>query len=898
MPILMSITAGTLLGRYEIRSMIGAGGMGEVYRAHDPKLQREVAVKILPLAVSQDPARLQRFEQEAHAASRLNHPNILSIYDVGAHDGISFIVSELLEGETLRARMQDGALPGRTVFDFAAQIAGALAVAHERGIVHRDLKPENIFITNDDKVKILDFGLARLVLPRTDEVDMEAPTSLKTAPGLILGTVGYMSPEQVDGRPADHRADLFSFGAVLYEMLAGRRAFRGESTIDTLNAIRKEEPPELSLLNRNVPPGLERVIQRCLEKKPERRFQSASDLAFALEAFSQPAITSGPAVAALPAPARRINNRELLAWVLAGAFLLVAAMFAVLYIRRAPAEAQAARFLVSPPEKATFTYSEEANTLGLSPDGQRLAFTANSEGRKLLYVRPLNALEALPIAGTDGAASPFWSADSHFIAFLAEGKLKRVEATGGAPPQIICDVKGRSITGTWNRAGLILFAMFGGDYGIYRVDASGGAATLVVKNDGARRDDRRRAEPYWPQFLPDGRRFLYHAGSNKGGGTFVRSLDSGEDRTVVLGSSLAMYAPPGFLLYVQQGTLLAQPFDASSAQVKGDPFPIVERVKYLNPTGNAAFWVSQNGVLAYQSRASVSRLVWFDRGGEEQGQVGAPGEYGGLRLSPDAQRVVVSMADPRSSLGLHDLWIYELARNTPTRFTTDIEGKDTEWWPIWSPDSRRVVFATDVGGPPHLYQKGLSDTGGGEQLLPLSGIQVPNDWSADGTFIVYEESGANNGMDLWLLPLSGERKPVPFLQTQFSETQAQFSPDSRWVAYVSDESGQPEVYVQAFTGSPERRRISTHGGARPRWRRDGQELFYLSPDNKLMVVPVTGGTAFAAGEPKALFRINSGVWQDYDVTANGQRFLSNNAAASANSLPITVVLNWTADLKR
>jgi len=459
-------------------------------------------------------------------------------------------------------------------------------------------------------------------------------------------------------------------------------------------------------------------------------------------------------------------------------------------------------------------------------------------------------------------------------------------------------VKERAINGTWNREGMILFSVFGGDYGIYRVAASGGAATLVVADPGARRDDQRRGAPNWPQFLPDGRRFLYRAWSRNGQAyIFVRSLDSGEDRAVVSASSLAMYSPPGYLLYVQQGTLLAQPFDATSAQVKGEPFPIVERVKYLNPTGNAAFWVSENGVLAYQSRAHVSRLVWFDRNGEEKEQVGTPGEYGGLRLSPDAQRVVVSMAEPRSSAGVHDLWIFELARNTPTRFTTDIEGDDTEWWPIWSPDGRRVVFAADVGGPPHLFQKGLSDTGGGEQLLPLSGIQVPNDWSPDGRFILYEESGANNRMDLWVLPLFGERKPVTFLQTQFNETQAQFSADGRWVAYVSDESGQPEVYVQAFAGSPERRRISTNGGTRPRWRRDGREMYYLSPDNKMMIVSVAVGTTFEAGEPKTLFRINSGVWQDYDVTADGQRFLSNNAAASANSLPITVVLNWTADLK-
>lgn len=894
-----SLSINTTVSHYRIISKLGEGGMGEVYRARDSRLQRDVAIKVLPSSVSDDPQRLNRFKREACTAGQLNHPNILVVYDIDSHNGTSFIVSELLEGETLRERINSSALHVSTSIDYAIQIARGLAAAHNKGITHRDLKPDNIFITRDDTTKILDFGLAKIKGPiNPDDVSTDAPTQpFYTRPGVILGTVGYMSPEQVDSRPADHRSDIFSFGAVLYEMLTGQRAFKGESAIDTMNAIRKETPPDLWQTVANPPPGLERVVTRCLEKRPERRFQSASDLAFALETLSTPSnSTTRPEAPSALGP---FKNRERLAWIVAALFSLAfLTVLAIFFMRPAPADSSAIHFAVAPPEKAAFTYNPETNTFSISPDGRHLAFTAISEGRIQLWIRPLDTITAQPLSGTDGASSPFWSPDSRFIAFSAAGKLKRIEASAGGPPQILCDIPGRSISGTWNRHGVILFSVLGSDYGIYRVADKGGAPKLVVKHVRGPTNDRERMEPNWPQFLPDGRRFLYRAWGLGEPHIYVRSLDSDEDERVLLSvSSLAIYSPPGYLLHVQDGTLLAHPFDAESATLTGHPVPLVEQVRYMIPTGHASFWVSENGTLAYQSAAHVSQLVWFDRSGQEMGEVGEHGGYGGLRLSPDGQRVVVSMSNPHSGAGTHDLWIYDLTRNTPTRFTTTIESDDTEWWPIWSPDGQRIVFATDVGGPPHLYQKGLGDTSGGVELLRVGGVQIANDWSPDGRFIIYEQSSSSNRMDLWVLPLFGERQPYPFLQTQSNETQAQFSPDGRWIAYVSDESGSPEVYVQSFENPAEKWRISTDGGARPRWRSDGSELFYISADNKLMVALVRIGASFRADAPSILFRVGSEKWIDYDVTADGRRFLSNIAAVTPNSLPIAVVVNWREVLK-
>lgn len=549
---IMPLTTGTRLGRYEIRSLLGVGGMGEVYRARDSQLARDVAIKILPASFSADRERLARFEQEARAAGLLNHPNILAIYDTGTHDDTPYIVSELLEGETLHERLRGAvALPVRKAIDYARQTAHGLAAAHARGITHRDLKPENLFVTRDGRVKILDFGLAKLSgRADTDKVRTDAPTlkAAHTDEGVVMGTVGYMSPEQVRGVMADYRADIFAFGVILYEMLAGRRAFQGDSSVETMNAILKNDPPELSETNNQISPALASVVRRCLEKNPADRFQSTNDLAFALEAltgFSSSSTTVPHR--ALPMMGRW-TKREL-AWMATAGTLALAAicvMVAVYFTRRAsPENDSTVRFLVALPESATFTFDPEVNTISISPDGRWLAFTAMAEGRTLLYVRPIDATEARALLGTEGASAPFWSPDSRFIAFFvaSEGKLKRVEATGSAPPVVICDVRGRAVTGTWSGEGVIVFSISGGEYGIYRVAATGGTVTRIIT------DSPETSEANWPHFLPDGRRFLFRAWATGQPYIFLASLDGAEVRRLIQASSPAVYVPPGYLLY-------------------------------------------------------------------------------------------------------------------------------------------------------------------------------------------------------------------------------------------------------------------------------------------------------------------------------------------------------------
>jgi eukaryotic-like serine/threonine-protein kinase len=866
--------------------------MGEVYRARDTRLGRDVALKVLPSTFSADPDRLQRFEQEACAAGALNHPNILAIYDIGKHDSSPYVVSELLEGETLRKRITDGALPQRRVFEYALQIAHGLAAAHEKGIVHRDLKPDNIFITKDGRVKILDFGLAKLIHADSNQRQTEIPTRrADTNPGAVMGTVGYMSPEQVRGRLVDQRTDIFSFGAVLYEMLSGRRAFHAESAADTMSAILKEDPPDLLQINHNVSPELERLVNHCLEKNPEGRFHSARDLAFALEAAS----SSSDRNLTTAVLSTRPTNRERLAWAVASVLLLGLVLtipFALAYFRRAPFEPNVVRFSVPLPEKITFTSDVEQNILSVSPDGHSLAFVA-VEGQRMLWVRSLGSLNARRLEGTEGAFSPFWSPDSRFVAFFAGGKLKKVEVAGGAV-QSLCDVPEGDKTGTWGRGDVILFDREGADFrGIYRASASGGAPAPMLPVDGA--------TPYWPHLLPDGRHFLFLVNRKKDGdGIYIGSLDSQENKFLVAAVSRAEYAPPGYLLYVREGNLLAQPFDLDGLRTSGEPVVAAERLQYFRGTGWADFSVSENGVIAFLNKSPfITRLAWFDREGREVGAVGEPAEHSNARISPDGQRVGIAIADEHTFVG--DLWVYDLARNTRTRLTFTPEDDDGF---VWSPDGRRVAFFSwRAHDKPSLYLKELTDAGDGDSPLN-AGWQWPSDWSADGRFIIYRENDPTIGGDLWVLPLFGEQKPFPFLRSRFSETVPRFSPDGRWVAFASNESGRYEVYVARFERPAEKWRVSTAGGAQPRWRRDGQELFYLAPGNQLMAVPVMRGETFEFSAPSLLFKIDldklnsSGeMGNDYDVTADGQRFLIVLGSA-AQIAPFTVIANWTADLKR
>ncbi|HSO73548.1 MAG TPA: protein kinase, partial [Blastocatellia bacterium] len=795
----MTINSGTRLSHYEIISPIGAGGMGEVYRARDTRLGREVAIKVLPAAFSQDADRLQRFEKEARATSALNHPNILTIYDIGTPStesgGAPYIVAELLEGAELRAQLNEGAIAPRKAIDYAQQIVRGLAAAHEKGIVHRDLKPGNLFVTKDGRVKILDFGLAKLK-PQAfaGGVNTEAPTApldAETESGVILGTVGYMSPEQVRGERVDHRSDIFSFGAILHEMLSGKRAFQRGTPVETMSAILNEELPELSDINEGIAQEMGRVVRHCLEKRPERRFQTASDLGFALDALSTPSwerLTASARALDPVAVTKRTGWRERIAWIGISVLALLVLALAVAYFKRPAVKVEAIRFSIPSPEKATSVYDPT-----ISPDGSRLAFVATAEGKTTLWVRPLGSLAAQPLPGTEGASFPFWSPDNQFIGFFSQGKLKKIPLSGGPPTTLGDAPDGRG--GTWSRDGVILFSP-GWTTGVHRVSAAGGAATVVTTPDGSRQENGH----YWPSFLPDKRHFLYFAYGSQPEeiGIYLASLDGRERQRLMPADSNAVYAASergGFLLFVREETLLAQPFDAADGRLTGEPFRLADQVQANALSEEGVFSVSENGVLVYGASASSGgqQLGWFDRAGKPLGVIRFPGTDVYHALSPDEKRVAVSRLDLQTRNA--DIWLLDLERGTESRFTVNTA---TDLAPVWSPDGSRIVWNSNREGLANLYQKAATGSGQDELLLKADNWKTAEDWSGDGQFILYTENNPKTKGDLWILPLEGERKPFPYAQTPFNEEHGRFSPDSRWIAYTSDESGSYEVYIGAF----------------------------------------------------------------------------------------------------
>jgi serine/threonine protein kinase len=864
--------------------------MGEVYRAKDTRLNRTVAIKVLPAQVTDRSDLRQRLEREARAVSSLNHPHICTLHDIGHQDGIDYLVMEYLEGETLASRLLKGALPLDQVLRYAIQIADALDQAHRHDIVHRDLKPGNIMLTRSG-AKLLDFGLAKLRGPEpvwSGHSSLPTEARALTEKGTLLGTLQYMAPEQLEGKDADARTDIFAFGAVLYEMATGQKAFAGKSQASLIAAILEHEPAPMSKLQPLTPPALDRVVKTCLAKDPEDRWHSAHDLKAELKWIAEAGSEAGVAPTILTRPKRW----ERLAWIVAVVLFLVSLPFSVAYFRRTPSEIPLMRLSVALPQgtPAVFPFS-------ISPDGTKLVLKPTEDFKGGLWVRPLGSLEAQPLPGTLNAFSPFWSPDSRFIGFLADGKLRKVEASGG-PPQTLCEAPGVFARGgSWNREGVILFGAGGGEARtIHRVAALGGEPTPVTKLDPSRQETTHT----YPYFLPDGRHFLYLALSTQPehSGIYLASLDSKDTKRLVSTNKKAEYAASGHLLFLREGTLLAQPFDAERLELRGEPTPVAERVASYVTLGYGGYSVSQSGVLVYLSGPDQEgdQLVWFDRTGKPLSQLGATGTN--PWLSPDEKWVAATRSEPQRVQD--SLWLIDLARGTSSRFTFSPWNDHS---PVWSPDGSRIVFASDRTGPANLYQKTASGTGNEELLLQSSTNDLATDWSSDGRFLLYRKLDPKTQWDLWVLPMRGEAKPFALTQTPFNESQGQFSPDGQWIAYSSDKSGQWEVYVRSFPDPGFELPISTGGGGDPRWRRDGKELFYLAEDKKLMSVQIqTAAHRLEASVPRPLFETRVRGVNDqrnyYAVTADGQRFLFATPSPESAVTPITVVLNWTAELRR
>ncbi len=884
--------SGTKLGPYEILVPLGAGGMGEVYRARDSKLNRDVALKILPAMFTDDAERMTRFRREAQVLASLNHPNIGSIYGLEESNNLRVLVLELVEGPTLAERITGGAIPLEEVLAIARQIADAVAYAHEKGVTHRDLKPANIKITPEGNVKVLDFGLAK-VLQEPNNLDSDpshSPTfsNPTTLEGMILGTAAYMSPEQAKGKPVDKRADIWAFGVVLYELLTGVHLFHRETMSDTLAAVLKEEPD----WNR-IPVKVLPLLRHCLEKDPKQRLRDIGDMPLLLETASVPVET----------------HRPWLAWGAVALFLVAFAALSVVHFRERPLVSAPVQFQISPSGGLL-----PGLAFAVSPDGRHLAFAATgSDGVARLWMRDLESLEIRPLptpaslhlTGSDVVPPFFWSPDSRFIGFQSLGKLAKIEISGG-PAQTLCDVQGTVVGGSWNRDGVIVFA--DNTRGLMQVSAAGGVASpLTIINPS-----RKEIVHVLPSFLPDGRHFLYLRASSipENTGVYVGSLNAKpeqQDSRRLLATTLGPgYVPSsdsdsGQVLFLRQGTLMAQPFDARRLALSGEVVPVAEKVGSFLDYG--FFSASSNGVLVYRSGVGLDyQLTWFDRQGRVLAKVAEPGRYNSLAISPDGKRVAVSRTNPENTPNW-DVWLLDVARNTSTRLTYE---QVRATFPVWSADGSSVIFDSIRGGEVSLYLK-LASGAGDEQLLLKSdaGYKYATSSSRDGRFLSYTVVNPETKTDLWVLPMQGDRKPTPFLRTEFNERSGQFSPDGHWIAYISDESGSDEIYVREFSsGSAQgsgdaagKWLISKGGGTYPRWRGDGKELFYVASGGKLTSVDISAKPVFQAGAPRPLFQLPPGFIGS-EVTPDGGRFLIGVPAALSASVPFTVLLNWQATLKK
>jgi len=892
------LSIGTRLGPYEVIAPLGAGGMGEVYKARDSRLERTVAIKVLPPHLSSSEEMRQRFEREAKTISQITHPHICALYDVGREGETEFLVMEYLEGESLADRLARGPLPSEQLLRYGIEIGDALDKAHRQGIVHRDLKPGNVMLTKGG-VKLLDFGLAKFhagpaaTISTVSRLATEMPASQPlTERGTVLGTFQYMAPEQLEGKEADSRSDIFAFGAVLYEMATGKKAFTGSSQASLIGSILRDDPTAISEISPMTPPALNRVVKTCLAKDPEDRFQTAHDVKLQLQWIAE-----GGSQAGVPAPvgAKR-KNREKLAWIVAAAALVAAGLATTGYLRRAPREVPVVKSFLLPPPKVEFELSgADVGGMTLSPDGRQITFAAkNADGKKVLWLRPLGGMDAKPIPGTEDARFPFWSPDGRFLAFFADGKLQKVD-TSGAPPLTICDVtNGRS--GSWNRDGVIVYSP-DSTTGIFRVPASGGTPQPVTALDSANGETTHR----WAQFLPDGRHFLYMAGAHSAGtksetnAIYVGSLDS-KERTLLLHARSNVVYASGYLLFMRERILLAQRFDPSSRKTIGEAVPVAEGVQYDPPYFLGAFAASDSGVLVYVLGASgslLTRLTWLDRSGKPIGEpFGEPVEYSTLSISPDGKRIAAGIND--AATGSPSVWIFD-ERAVRTRFTFG-DGADGA---VWSPDGTKIAFQ-------RLSKKSMIEVhvkpadGSGEETTVFTTDRPPvaGDWSRDGKYLLVDLLSRNNPTkgDIWVVPLQGE-KPRALLATEFNERNGSFSADGKWVSYISNESGREELYVIPFPGPGPKYQVSNGGAQGGRFFKDGREILYGNLADEAMSVAVRetpSGLEF--GPPTKLFKMPPIA--DISVTPDGERYLVAMLPQSTSSARVALVTNWTSGLSK
>jgi Tol biopolymer transport system component/predicted Ser/Thr protein kinase len=892
---------GDALGPYRVDALIGKGGMGEVYRGTDTRLGRSVAIKVSAREFS------DRFEREAKAISSLNHPNVCTLYDVGPN----YLVMEFVEGDTLAHLIKQGPMALDKVLQYGIQIADALSAAHAKGVIHRDLKPANIILTSSG-VKVLDFGLAKLGSATKSGVagssEMVTKTEPMTESGSILGTLHYMSPEQAEGRDTDERADIFSFGAVLYEMLTGKRAFDGETKTAILAAILKDQPEPISQFQPQVPRALDRVVRKCLEKKPAERWHSAHDLKPMLEMIDLAGPTNASASESQAGGLRHSGalghtgqNKWL--WGAVGVVAIVAgAGLAIWAPWQKPAPTQAVRFEVGPAEKMRFIAQA---AMAVSPDGRWMVFPAIGEdGVQHYYIRALDGVEVRALPGADGGQSPAsWSYDSRWVIFTSGIKLKKIDIQGG-PPQNITDFPSSRLGGAgWNSDGVIIVGGAGSGP-ILRVPASGGEATPVTAlapGDGIH---------LWPQFLPDGKHFLYLRVSDDAGktGVYIGSIDVQPNQQsmqrLLASDRQAYYAPApgggiGHLIFLRGATLMAQPFDSSKMTLIGEPAAIADGVDSFTATYHGLFSVSDTGTVVYREGTGTrSELTWFDQQGNPAGTLGDPGDYADLAISPDGSRVAVAMGPVPS----RDIWVLDVVRSTSTRFTFDSARDD---FPAWSSDGKNIAFSSNRGGQLDLYIKPADGSGEEKLLLHTDEPKSPEHWTKDGRFLLFTSTGPKTGADIWALPFLGEPKPVSLLKTQFPEVVPRVSADGRWLAYTSNESGAFENYVRPFTpdapaGTGAKWLVSKGGGALPIWRPDGKGLFYLSLTSQVMAVDIDTSKGFEAGTPRRMFTAPVVVAPTtrWDLSPDGKRFLFAAPPNTGRVTPFTVVLNWAAGLKK